>query len=50
MGLRESASMDVYNLRTRLIFEVLRRGLIDSESLALLDDELDTWITEQFGV
>ncbi len=48
--LRESASMDVYNLRTRLIFEVLRRGLIDSESLALLDDELDTWITEQFGV
>jgi DNA-binding NarL/FixJ family response regulator len=48
--LRESASMDVYNLRTRLIFEVLRRGLIDSESLALLDDELDSWISEQFGV
>lgn len=48
--LRESASMDVYNLRTRLIFEVLRRGLIDSESLALLDGELDCWITEQFGV
>lgn len=48
--LRESAAMDVYNLRTRLIFEVLRRGLIDSESLALLDGELDCWITEQFGV
>lgn len=48
--LRESASMDVYNLRTRLIFEVLRRGLIDSESLALLDGDLDNWITEQFGV
>lgn len=48
--LRESAAMDVYNLRTRLIFEVLRRGLIDSESLALLDTELDCWITEQFGV
>lgn len=48
--LRESASMDVYNLRTRLIFEVLRRGLIDSESLAALDAELNSWITEQFGV
>ncbi|MBX3136544.1 response regulator transcription factor [Candidatus Obscuribacterales bacterium] len=48
--LRESASMDVYNLRTRLIFEVLRRGLIDSEALASLDNELDNWLTEQFGV
>lgn len=48
--LRESASMDVYNLRTRLIFEVLRLGLVDADSLSQLDDELDGWINCEFGV
>jgi DNA-binding NarL/FixJ family response regulator len=48
--LRESASMDVYNLRTRLIYEVLRRGLVDSQALASLDKELDSWLNEEFGV
>lgn len=48
--LRESARMDVYNLRTRLIYEVLRRGLIDTETLSMLDNELDNWISDQFGV
>jgi hypothetical protein len=48
--LRESAAMDVYNLRARLIFEVLKRGLIDAELLAGLDDELNSWLSDEFGV
>ncbi len=47
---KESASMDVYNLRARLIFEVLRRGLIDKEKLASLDQELSNWVNQEFGV
>ncbi len=48
--LRESASMDVFNLRTRLVFEVVKSGLVDEESLEVLDQELDHWISTKFGL
>ena len=48
--LRESAQMDVFNLRTRLVFEAVKSGLIDEEGLESLDSELDSWLSGEFGV
>jgi DNA-binding NarL/FixJ family response regulator len=46
--LKESAGMEVYNPRTRIVLEGLKRGLIDTDKIPELDDELDDWIAEEF--
>lgn len=46
--LKESAGMEVYNPRTRLVLEGLKRGLIDIDQIPQLEEELDEWIAEEF--
>lgn len=46
--LREAADMEVFNARTRIIFECLRRGLIDTDELAALEGELGEWLEDEF--
>ena len=46
--LKESAGMEVYNPRTRLVLEGLKRGLIDIDQLPALEHDLDEWIAEEF--
>ncbi|MBI4533062.1 MAG: response regulator transcription factor [Candidatus Melainabacteria bacterium] len=46
--LRESAGMEIYNPRTRLVAEALKRGLIDVDELASLDKDLDQWFADEF--
>lgn len=46
--LKESAGMEVYNPRTRIVLEGLKRGLIDTDKIPELDLELDDWIAEEF--
>lgn len=46
--LKESAGMEVYNPRTRLVLEGLKRGLIDIDQIPALETELDEWIAEEF--
>ena len=47
--LRETAEMEIFNARTRIIFECLRRGLIDPDELASLESELSEWLEDEFG-
>lgn len=47
--LKETAGMEVYNPRTRIVFEALRRGLVDMENFNELNDELDEWLADEFG-
>jgi DNA-binding NarL/FixJ family response regulator len=46
--LKESAGMEVYNPRTRIVLEGLKRGLIDTDKIPELDTELDEWIADEF--
>jgi len=46
--LKETAEMEIYNARGRIVFEGLRRGLIDMDSLQQLDEELCDWLDEEF--
>jgi len=46
--LRETADMEIFNARTRIIFECLRRGLIDPDDLSSLETELSEWLAEEF--
>jgi DNA-binding NarL/FixJ family response regulator len=46
--LKESAGMEVYNPRTRIVLEGLKRGLIDTDKIPELDSELDDWIADEF--
>lgn len=46
--LKESAGMEVYNPRTRLVLEGLKRGLIDIDQIPILEEELNEWIAEEF--
>jgi DNA-binding NarL/FixJ family response regulator len=46
--LKETAGMEVYNPRTRIVLEGLKRGLIDTDKIAELDNELDDWIADEF--
>ncbi|HEY9772704.1 MAG TPA: response regulator transcription factor [Planktothrix sp.] len=47
--LRETAGMDVYNARTRIVFEALRRGLIDPDDMSSMENELRDWLATEFG-
>ena len=42
---RESSGLEVYNTRSRAIFEAFRRGLIDSDILERMDEEMREWLS-----
>jgi DNA-binding NarL/FixJ family response regulator len=46
--LKETAGMEIYNPRTRVIFEALKRELIDPDEVSVLDEELNNWLAEEF--
>ena len=46
--LRESAGMEIYNPRTRVVFEALRRGLVDPDEVQQLETDLTEWIDQEF--
>ena len=45
---RESAGMEMFNPRARLVFEGLKRGLIDPDDFLKLDDENWEWLADEF--
>jgi DNA-binding NarL/FixJ family response regulator len=46
--LRETASMEIFNPRTRVVFEALKRGLLDPDEVNRLESELYDWLAEEF--
>ena len=47
--IKESAGMEVYNPRTRLILEAFKRGLITHDAIAEREAELRQWLFAEFG-
>ena len=47
--LKESTGLEIYNPRTRLIFEAFRRGLLTSEDLEAQNKEYKGWLFSEFG-
>lgn len=47
--IKESAGMEVYNPRTRLILEAFKRGLITHDAIAEREVELRQWLFAEFG-
>ncbi|MBS1993133.1 MAG: response regulator transcription factor [Cyanobacteria bacterium SZAS LIN-3] len=47
--LKESAGMEIYNPRARLMFEALKRGLITQEDLSRHAQGVDEWLFSEFG-
>ncbi len=48
LKLRSSTDMELFNLRTRMVFEALRRGLLDPDEIGKLEDELREWVEDEF--
>jgi DNA-binding NarL/FixJ family response regulator len=46
--LKETAGMEVYNSRVRIVLEALRRGIIDVDYIRKFDEELDNWLEYRF--
>lgn len=46
--LKETAGMEVYNSRVRIVLEALRRGIVDVDYIRKFDDELDSWLAYRF--
>jgi DNA-binding NarL/FixJ family response regulator len=46
--LRELADMEIYNPRTRVVCEALKRGLLDTDELPALQKDLDDWLSEEY--
>ncbi|MBX3074456.1 response regulator transcription factor [Candidatus Obscuribacterales bacterium] len=46
--LRESAGMEIFNPRTRIVYEGIRRGLVDPDDLPKLDNEVWDWLEDEF--
>ncbi len=40
--------MEIFNPRTRVVFEALRRGLVDPDEVQKLEADLTEWIDEEF--
>lgn len=47
--LKESAQIEVFNPRNRMILVALQRGLIDMDEIAALDKELTQWLEEEYA-
>jgi DNA-binding NarL/FixJ family response regulator len=46
--LKESAQIEIYNPRTRIIFEGLKRGLLDPDDIKSMDNELLEWLSSEY--
>lgn len=46
--LRESAGMEIFNPRTRIVYEGIKRGLVDPDDLPKLDGEVWDWLEDEF--
>jgi DNA-binding NarL/FixJ family response regulator len=44
-ALQKSAGMEIYNPRTRVIYEALKRGFISVEELMHFEEDLDDWMS-----
>jgi DNA-binding NarL/FixJ family response regulator len=47
--LRESAEMEVFNPRTRIVFEAVKRGLLDPDEISRLERDLAEWLAEEYS-
>jgi len=47
--IKENAGMEIYNPRTRLIYEAFMRGLLTSEDLVSQNKECKSWLFSEFG-
>jgi len=47
--LRESAQMEVFNPRTRIVFEALKRGLLDPDEVNRMESTLFEWLEAEFS-
>lgn len=48
--LKESAEMEIYNVRTRIVFEAMMRGLIDPDELPDIGRSTIEWIEDEFDL
>lgn len=46
--LKETAGLELYNTRMRIVLEALKRGMVDVGDLERLDVDLDDWLKERF--
>jgi len=46
--LKETAGLELYNTRVRIILEAIKLGLIDPGNIDCLDQALDQWLLERF--
>jgi DNA-binding NarL/FixJ family response regulator len=44
----DATGMEIYNPRTRIVLEALKRQLIDPDQLQRLDAEIDEWLLDDF--
>jgi len=45
-ALQSKTASELVNMRVRLVFEAMRRGLISSEELSRLDTEFNDWMAK----
>jgi len=48
--LRETAQKEIFNPRTRVVFEALKRGLLDPEEVAALENGVADWLSDEFAI
>jgi DNA-binding NarL/FixJ family response regulator len=48
--LKESAKMEVFNLRNRMVVVALQRGLIDLDEISKLNQELADWLEQEYAL
>jgi len=46
--LTETAGLEIYNTRVRIVLEAFRRGMIDVDDINRLDLEVDSWLSHKF--
>lgn len=46
--LKETAGMEVYNSRVRIVLEALKRGIVDVDYIRRFDEDLDKWLAYRF--
>lgn len=47
--LKESADMEIFNPRTRVVFEAVKRGLLDPDEILRLETELVEWLEDEYN-
>ncbi|HEY9785934.1 MAG TPA: hypothetical protein V6D17_11065, partial [Candidatus Obscuribacterales bacterium] len=46
--LKETAGMEVYNSRVRIVLEAFQRGIVDVDYIRKFDADLDKWLAYKF--